>query len=404
MAIIHPFKAWRPRPEKLNEVACVPYDVINTEEARELAEGKPDSFLHVIRPEIDLPDGTPYNDDAVYEKGAENLGKILESDLMTQEEEEAVYIYRLIWNGRPQTGLFSCVSVEDYDNEVILKHELTRPNKEDDRTRHILTQSAHAEPVMITFKDTEDISGKIEQQMEARDPLYDFTADDGIQHTIWKVADPMPFVDAFEDIPRLYIADGHHRCKSASRAAEEMEKVNTATHTGDEEYNFFPAVLFPMDEMEILAYNRIIYSTPDIFLEKLQQKFELTQDADPEPDHKGAISLYVDGTWYGMELPEVADANSVEKLDVHRLQEFILDPMLNITDQRRDENISFVGGIRGTEELEKLVDSGEVDLAISMYPTDIRELVEVSDEGLLMPPKSTWFEPKLRSGLLIHTF
>ncbi|MDZ7689723.1 MAG: DUF1015 family protein [Balneolaceae bacterium] len=404
MAIIHPFKAWRPRPEKLNEVACVPYDVINTEEARELAGGKPDSFLHVIRPEIDLPAGTPYNDDAVYEKGAKNLAQILDSDLMTQEEEEAVYIYRLIWNGRPQTGLFTCVSVEDYDNEVILKHELTRPNKEDDRTRHILTQSAHAEPVMITFKDTEEISEQIDQQMEANDPIYDFTADDGIQHTIWKVSDPEPFVNAFGNIPRLYIADGHHRCKSASRAAEEMKKVNAATHTGDKEYNFFPAVLFPMDEMEILAYNRIVYSVPENFLSALQEEFDLSEGANPKPSQKGAISLYIDGSWYGMKLPEIPDANSVEKLDVHRLQKSILEPMLDITDQRRDENISFVGGIRGTEELEKLVDSGEADLAISMYPTDIRELVEVSDEGLLMPPKSTWFEPKLRSGLLIHTF
>lgn len=404
MAIIHPFKAWRPRPEKLNEVACVPYDVINTQEARSLAEGKPDSFLHVIRPEIDLPEGTPYSDDSVYEKGAENLARILDSDLMTQEADASLYIYRLIREGRSQTGLFTCVSVEDYDNDVILKHELTRPAKEDDRTRHILTQSAHAEPVMMTFKDTEEIASKSNEVMEANDPLYDFTADDGIQHTIWKVPNPETFVSSFENIPHLYIADGHHRCKSASRAAEQMEQLNPKNHTGEEEYNFFPAVLFPMNEMKILAYNRIIYSVPDSFLSDLKDKFEVSEGADPTPNEKGSISIYYEGTWYGMDLPRASDANSVEKLDVHRLQEFILEPMLNITDQRRDENISFVGGIRGTEELERLVDSGEADLAISMYPTDIKELVEVSDEGLLMPPKSTWFEPKLRSGLLIHTF
>ncbi|MDR8392075.1 DUF1015 domain-containing protein [Aliifodinibius sp. S!AR15-10] len=403
MAIIHPFKAWRPRREKLNEVACVPYDVINTEEAQSLAEGKPDSFLHVIRPEIDLPEGTKYNEDSVYEKGAENLARILDSDLMTQEEEESVYIYRLIREGRSQTGLFTCVSVDDYDNEVILKHELTRPDKEDDRTLHILTQSAHAEPVMMTFKDTKGIASTIEDVMDSEEPLYDFTAADDIQHTIWKVPDAKELISDFEDIPHLYIADGHHRCKSASRAAAEMKKANP-NYSGEEEFNFFPAVLFPMDEMKILAYNRIIYSVPDDFLSELKDKFELTENAEPSPSEKGSISIYYDGTWYGMELPQKPDANSVEKLDVHRLQEAILEPMLDITDQRRDENISFVGGIRGTEELERLVDSGKADLAISMYPTDIAELVEVSDEGLLMPPKSTWFEPKLRSGLLIHTF
>lgn len=404
MAIIHPFKAWRPRPEKLNEVACVPYDVISTNEARALAEDKPDSFLHVIRPEIDLPEGTPYNHDRVYEKGAENLGRILDSDLMTQEDEAAIYIYRLIRQGRSQTGIFTCVSVDDYDQDVILKHELTRPDKEDDRTRHILTQSAHAEPVMMTFKDTKEISAKMDKEMETGEPLYDFTADDGIQHTIWKVSDTGQFVESFGQIPHLYIADGHHRCKSASRAAEQMEKLNPKQHTGEEEYNFFPAVLFPMDQMKILAYNRIIYAVPDTLLSDLKDEFELTEGASPTPTGKGSISIYLDGSWYGMELPEVPDANSVEELDVYRLQKFILEPMLDITDQRRDENIAFVGGIRGTEELERLVDSNEADLAISMYPTDIKELVEVSDEGLLMPPKSTWFEPKLRSGLLIHTF
>lgn len=403
MAKIHPFKAWRPSPEKLEEVACVPYDVISTEEARSMAEGKPDSFLHVIRPEIDLPEGTPFNDDRVYEKGAENLGRLMDAGLLKQESDEAVYIYRLVREGRPQTGIFTCVSVEDYDDEIILKHELTRPDKEDDRTRHILTQSAHAEPVMITFKDSEEIAGRMQEEMENNQPIFDFTADDGVRHTIWKAAETEAFVDAFDNIPRLYIADGHHRCKSASRAAAQLEKLNP-NHTGDEEYNFFPAVLFPMDQMEILPYNRIVYTAPDDFIAQLESEYELSEKAKPAPAEKGTVSLYFGGSWYGMELPEISGANSVEKLDVHRLQKFILEPMLNITDQRTDENISFVGGIRGTGELEELVDTGQADLAISMYPTQIEELVAVSDEGLLMPPKSTWFEPKLRSGLLIHTF
>ena len=403
MATIHPFKAWRPDPEKVEEVACVPYDVVSAREARSLAEGKPYSFLHVIRPEIDLPAGTPFDDDLVYETGAENLSELLADGIFSQEEEEALYIYRLIREGTSQTGLFTCVSVEDYDREVILKHELTRPDKEDDRTRHILSQSAHAEPVMITFDDTEDIANRMAAEMENASPLYDFTADDGVRHTLWKVSDPAGFVRPFEQIPRLYIADGHHRCKSASRAAEELKKANP-DHTGDEEYNYFPAVLFPMDEMNILAYNRIVYSVPDDFMEQLESEFDLTQKPDPQPDAKGRISLYYDGSWYGIKLPEVPGANSVEELDVHRLQRFILEPILDISDQRRDENIAFVGGIRGTGALEQMVDFGEADLAVSMYPTAIDELIEVSDEGLLMPPKSTWFEPKLRSGLLVHTF
>jgi len=403
MAKIHPFKAWRPDPEKLSEVACVPYDVISVEEARTLAEGKPDSFLHVIRPEIDLPEGTPFNDERVYEKGAENLHRLMEQGVLEQEEERALYVYQLVREGRPQTGLFTCVSVDDYDNEVILKHELTRPAKEDDRTRHILTQSAHAEPVMITFKDSEEIAGQMQEVMEGGEPLYDFTADDGVRHTIWKIPDPGRFIRSFERIAHLYIADGHHRCKSASRAAERLRKKNP-DHTGEEEYNYFPAVLFPMDEMNILPYNRIVFSIPDNFLEQLEANFTLDENSTPEPETKGTISIYLNGSWNGIKLPEIPDANSVEKLDVHRLSQFILEPLLDITDQRRDDNISFVGGIRGTAELERLVDSGRADLAISMYPTRIEELVEVSDEGLLMPPKSTWFEPKLRSGLLVHTF
>lgn len=402
MAILHPFKAWHPDPEHVKEIACVPYDVVSVEEARTLAEDNPKSFLHVVRPEIDLPEGTDPHADSVYQKGAENLNEFLSNGTLEQEEEEQVYVYQLIRNGRPQTGIFACVSVDDYDNEVILKHELTRPQKEDDRTRHILTQQAHAEPVMITYKDhkrTQELIGQTIQQ----EPLFDFEAPDGVIHKVWKAENTEAFVDAFETIPKLYIADGHHRCKSASRAAEQKRNENP-DHTGDEEYNFFPAVIFPMSDMNILAYNRIVHSIPDNFLDILQSNFELTPGANAEPSEKGKVSIYISGDWYGMNLPINDNPTSVEKLDVHRLQEFLLSPLLGIDDPRRDENISFVGGIRGTRELEKLVNNGKADLAISMYPTSIEELVEVSDEGLLMPPKSTWFEPKLRSGLLVHTF
>lgn len=402
MAILHPFKAWHPAPENVEEVACVPYDVINVKEARKLAEGKPHSFLHVIRPEIDLPEGTDPHDDRVYEKGAENLKKLLADNTLEQDEEAHVYVYRLIRNGQPQTGIFACVSVDDYDKDVILKHELTRPDKEDDRTRHILTQQAHAEPVMITYKDDETVQALIDETV-TREPLFNFEAPDGVVHQVWRVENTGEFVQAFNSIPKLYIADGHHRCKSASRAAAE-EKANNPDHEENEEYNFFPAVIFPMSDMNILAYNRIIYNIPDGFPETLKKKFTLIANANPTPSQKGAISIYIDGQWFGMQLPLDEDPNSVEQLDVYRLQEHLLSPLLDITDPRRDENISFVGGIRGTGELENLVDEGKADMAISMYPTSIEELVNVSDEGKLMPPKSTWFEPKLRSGLLVHTF
>lgn len=403
MAVVHPFKAWRPTRDNVKEVACVPYDVISAEEARKLASGKPRSFLHVIRPEIDLPKNISFNDDRVYKKGAENLKRFISNDILRQENDSSIYVYRLVWEGRSQTGVFTCVSVDDYDNEVILKHELTRPVKEDDRTRHILTQSAHAEPVMMTYKDHGSLDELTNETIENQDPIFDFTAEDGVQHTLWKVNKTSGFVDGFDEVEKLYIADGHHRCKSASRAAAE-KRDNSNNHTGNEEYNFFPAVLFPMSQMEILAYNRIVHSVPENFTDQLNEHLVSLENAAPQPSNKGEISIYVDGKWLGFKLPVAEQPNSVEKLDAHRLQSFVLQPILGINDPRRDENISFVGGIRGTGELEKLVDTGKAAAAFSMYPTSIDELVEVSDEGMLMPPKSTWFEPKLRSGLLVHTF
>lgn len=398
MAHLHPFRALRPVPEKASEVACVPYDVINTAEARELAEGKPSSFLHVIRPEIDLPEGVDEHADEVYATGAANLSAFAAGSDSLQEAIPSLYVYRLIMDGRSQTGIFGCVSVDDYDNDVILKHELTRPVKEDDRTRHILEQQAHAEPVMLTFKDDADVAQVISQTMEL-EPLYDLTADDGVRHTIWRVGQPDRLVALFAGIEHLYVADGHHRCKAASRAA--------AATGGDGEVRYFPAVLFPMGDMAILAYNRIIHKLPGgprSFLARLQEHFTLSPTSDPVPSGKGEICIYLDGAWYRTTLPETRGTAVVDQLDVSRLSEYLLAPLLGITDPRTDPNIDFVGGIRGTTELEKRVDSGQAEMAISMAPTSIQELVDVSDAGLLMPPKSTWFEPKLRSGLLIHLF
>jgi len=405
MATLHPFHAVRPVPEDVEEIASVPYDVISVEEARDLADGRPKSFLHVIRPEIDLPEGTDEHDDAVYTQGAKNLRAFVDADYTLTEDEPGLYVYRLVMNGRAQTGLFGCVSVSEYDDETIVKHEKTRPVKEDDRTRHILEQEAHAEPVMLTYRDEEAVNAIVDEAQET-EPLYDFTAEDGVRHTVWKLDDPTGVVEAFEGVAHLYIADGHHRCKAASRAAKELRSGEGAD--GTQEYEFFPAVLFPMSQMHIMAYNRVLFELPESpahFLETLDDRFDLERDVDdPVPDAKGVVCLYLDGAWYRMTLPPSNGVRVVDQLDVARLSEYILEPYLDITDPRRDPTIDFVGGIRGTDELEERVDDGEARMAVSMYPTSIEELVAVSDEGSLMPPKSTWFEPKLRSGLLVHDF
>ena len=400
MATLHPFRALRPRPDHVREVACVPYDVINTAEARALADGKPLSFLHVIRPEIDLPEGTDEHADRVYEQGAANLRTYAAGAASLQEETPSLYVYRLVMDGREQTGIFGCVAVAEYDDDTILKHEKTRPTKEDDRTRHIVTQRAHAEPVMLAYRDDETVGEHIEAA-KRREPLYDFTADDGVQHTIWRVDEPEALAEAFEAVEKLYVADGHHRCKAASRAADEVGA------TPEDEAAYFPAVLFPFGQMKILAYNRIVRALPgerDTFLSKLHEHLDTSPTDEPTPRDRGYITLYVDGQWYEAVLPPTRHHDTASQLDVARLGEHVLAPLFGITDPRTDPAIDFVGGIRGTDELERLVDGGQAALAIAMYPTSIDELVDVSDAGELMPPKSTWFEPKLRSGLLVHLF
>jgi uncharacterized protein (DUF1015 family) len=404
MATVSPFKAWHPSPEKVQRVSSVPYDVLDTQEAREIAEGNEECFLHVTHPEIDLPESTSTYDDSVYKKGAENLQAFKRSSLLKQDELPSLYIYQLEWNGHSQTGIFGCVSVDEYREDIILKHELTRPAKEKDRTRHILAQQAHAEPVILTYKDHSKVNDLITKESQARQPYFDFTADDGVQHKLWEVENTDLLVQACSLLNNLYIADGHHRCKSALNAAGKMRE-QTTDYSGKEAFNYFPAVIFPMSEMNILAYNRIIHHIPADFQEQLAQNFNLRPNADPTPAHKGEVCLYLNKQWISFTLPaEPQDPSAVEKLDVYRLQKYLLEPLLDIKDPRRDENISFVGGIHGTQKLKEWVDSGKAQLAVSMYPTSIQELVEVSDEKGLMPPKSTWFEPKLRSGLLVHTF
>ena len=400
MIEIHPFKAWRPKPEFVEQVACVPYDVIDSEEARLLSDGRPESFLHVVRPEIDLPDGiSPYADE-VYAAGAANLRKMQEQGILFQDEQPTLYLYQQQMDTHIQTGLFSCVAVRDYDENRILKHELTRPDKEDDRTRHILTQRAHAEPVMLTYKPDETIKNLARKELSASQPVYSFIASDGVVHRLWQIKQTHAFIEAFRNVEKLYVADGHHRCKSASRVAEQLRKGDY----GQDEFEYFPAVIIPMDEMQILAYNRIVKTIPADFPEMLQDTFTLREDVHPVPASPGNVCLYLDGRWYGLPLPDDSPKDVADQLDVSRLHWHLLMPLLGIVNQRTDPNLGFAGGIRGTEELERLVDAGKAQLAISMYPTSIQQLMEVADNNQLMPPKSTWFEPKLRSGLLVHTF
>ena len=399
MASVRPFRALRPAPEHAEHVASVPYDVVSVDEARALAAGNDRSFLHVVRPEIDLPEGTDEHADEVYAQGARALRELAESGAFVRDEAPRLYVYRLVMNGRAQTGIVGLVSAQDYDDGVILKHENTRPDKEDDRTRHVLAQQAHAEPVMLTYRGDDAIDDAVARATEG-EPLYDFRAKDYVQHTVWAIDEPAPLAEAFAGVGALYVADGHHRSAAAARAARESDA---------DEAGHFLAVLFPYEDMEIMAYNRVVKDLPvgkGKFLDQLRRRFEVEEALFPEPDEYGTVAFYLgmDIGWQTLVLPETERGGVADTLDVARLAEFVLEPMLGIADPRTDENIAFVGGIRGTEELERLVDSGEADAAFSMVPTSPDELLDVSDAGELMPPKSTWFEPKLRSGLLVHTF
>src|SRR5215210_2746854 len=388
-------------------VASVPYDVVNTEEARALANGNPLSFLHVSRPEIDLPPGIDLYSDAVYRKAVENFEELIAAAPMEKEAEPSLYLYRLIMGEHEQIGVVACCSVDDYDNNKIRKHERTRRDKEDDRTRHMLTLNSQTGPVFLTYRAQKEIDTMV-METTVSDALYDFTAPDGIQHTIWRAPDPVRFVQAFREVPYLYIADGHHRAASASRArAERMER--SFGHTGDEEYNFFLTVIFPDNQLQILPYNRVVKDlnnqTAGEFFLKVKTKFNVTEDALPTPQQPGQWSMYFVKRWYGLTLKEGAPQTNdpVAALDVSLLQDHLLDPLLGIKDVRTDKRIDFIGGARGTAELERLVNEGKAAVAFSLYPTTVDDLLKVSDAGSIMPPKSTWFEPKLRDGLLIHT-
>jgi uncharacterized protein (DUF1015 family) len=406
VAVIRPFSALRPAADHAKDVASVPYDVVNTEEANALAAGNPLSFLHVSRPEIDLPPGTDLYSEAVYRKAAANFEALIAAAPLETEKEPSLYLYRLVMGDHQQIGVVACCSIDEYDKDLIRKHERTRRDKEDDRTRHMLILRAQTGPVFLTYKARPGIDDLVANGT-ASDPLYDITASDGVRHTIWRLENSAVLVTAFAEVPLLYIADGHHRAASASRARAQLRE-QSFSHNGKEEYNYFLAVLFPDTELQILAYNRVVRDlngmTESECLDAIRRQFVITKNASPSPAQRGQWSMYLDGQWYGLQLsPEsTLPVGTVASLDVSVLQDRLLDPILGITDIRTDKRIDFVGGLRGTKELERLVDEGKAKVAFSLYPTTVDELLMVSDANEIMPPKSTWFEPKLRDGLLIH--
>jgi uncharacterized protein (DUF1015 family) len=403
---IRAFQGLRPDPEQAASVASLPYDVVNTSEARELAAGNPNSFLHVVRAEIDLPEGTDLYSEEVYQMAKTNLGKLQSTGALVREGAPSLYVYQQIMQGHKQTGLVSVCHIDDYLQDRIKKHEKTRPQKEDDRTKLNATLSAHPGPVFLTYKDDTDIDSLMNSARE-ESPLFDFTAPDGVQHTVWKIENTAPLVNAFRNIPVSYVADGHHRSASAARVGADRKAANP-NHTGDEDYNWFLAVNFPASQLKILPYNRLVFDlnghTIEYFLEKVKSLGTVTENVDPSPDRVGRMSMYLDGKWYGIEFPEDTTLDPVSRLDISRLQDTILGPLLGIDDPRTSDRIDFIGGIRGTSELEKRVKNGDGPVAFSMYPVTIEQLMDIADAGATMPPKSTWFEPKLRSGLFIHTF
>jgi len=407
VAVIRPFRALRPRADRAELVASVPYDVVNTDEARALAEGNPLSFLHVSRPEIDLPPDTDIHSDTVYRKAVENFETLTANCPLEKETEPSLYLYRLIMGRHEQVGIVAVCSINEYDNGTIRKHERTRRDKEDDRTRHMLMLKAQTGPVFLTYRRRAEIDEQVTAAISAG-PLFDLTAADGVRHTIWRLDQTDALVKSFESVPLLYIADGHHRAASASRARAELKQESFA-HTGKEDYNYFLTVIFPDSQVQILAYNRTVHDlnglTKEEFLDEIRSQFTITENANPEPRQRGHWSMYLDGKWYGLQLSPAATqpAGTVQSLDVSILQDRLLDPILGIKDIRTDKRVDFIGGLRGTKELERLVDEGKAAVAFSLFPTTVEELLMVSDANEIMPPKSTWFEPKLRDGLLIHT-
>jgi uncharacterized protein (DUF1015 family) len=411
MLRLRPFAALRPQPEVAAKLACVPYDTVNTEEARALAAGNPLSFLHVSRAEIDQPpDIDPY-DDRVYAGAKRAFQRLIDEGTLLRESAPTLYAYRqqteLLGRRVSQIGIVGCCHIDDYNSGLIKKHEVTRKDKEDDRTRHTLAINANAGPVFLAHKPQPELRTLL-AVATANAPLYDFIAPDGVQHTVWRINDARPVIAAFGRVDCAYVADGHHRSASAARAGAER-RGNNPQHSGDEEYYWFLCVLFASDQLNVLPYHRLVRDlgglSPEAFLAKLGAVAKVSPTDTPIADQPGAFGMFLQGRWYRVELPAalLENPDPVRSLDYVLLSEHVLAPLLGVTDLRTDKRIDFVGGIRGTGELERRVSSGEHAVAFAMRATTLEQLMRVSDAGQIMPPKSTWFEPKLRSGLLIHT-
>ena len=402
---IRAFQGLVPVPAFAPEVACVPYDVVDAQEAAALAAGKPRSLLHVDRAEIDLPPETDHYSVAVYAKANENFLKLQRDGVLVRESEPCLYLYQQQMGAHRQRGVVAVCHVEDYDADLIRKHEKTRKDKEDDRTRLIDTISADTGPVFLTYRDEPAVHALVEKLVQTA-PRHDFTAPDGIRHTVWRIPGGAEWVAAFGNVPCLYISDGHHRAASAARVAR-LRRARNPQHTGAEDYNWFLCVIFPAGELKILPYNRHVRdlhgATPAAFREKVKATFGLEEGAAATPVAGGRVSMYLGGKWYGLRCPVDPQADPVSRLDVSVLQDKLLAPLLGIDDPRTSKRIDFVGGIRGPGELVKRVDA-QGGVAFSMYPSTVAQLMAIADSGQIMPPKSTWFEPKLRSGLFIHTF
>ena len=407
VATIKPFKALRPQAQFAKQVASRPYDVLNSAEAKVEAQGNPNSFLHITKSEIDLPDDTDQYSNDVYEKAKENLEAFVKRDVLFRENKECYYIYQLVMNGRTQTGLVAVSSVKDYEEGIIKKHEFTRPDKENDRINHIKTSGAQTGNVFLAYRDVTELDELIEKWKSSKNPVYDFTADDEIQHTIWIVNDDdtiRQISDLFtHKVPATYIADGHHRAASAAKVKSALgDKATEAS-------NYFLTTLFPAGQLHIMDYNRVVKDLGGLsaaqFISKISDKFDVTETGSAafRPEHLHEFGMYLDGTWYKLTAKEgTYTEDPIGILDITILQNNLLDPVLGIKDQRTDKRIDFVGGIRGLNELENRVKSGDMQVAFSLYPVTIHQLFDIADSGNVMPPKSTWFEPKLRDGLLTH--
>lgn len=412
MAIIKPFKGLRPPKEIAHLVAARPYDVLSSDEARQEAQGNPYSLLHITKPEIDLPIGTDEHSQEVYLKAAENFRMFREKRWLVPDEKDLLYIYAQTMDGRTQYGIVGCAAVDDYFNGVIKRHELTRKDKEEDRMKHVMITNANLEPVFFTYPAVKEIDEIVNQIVNTTSPVYDFTAPDGIGHHFWLIENNdiiQKIVQLFAKIPHTYVADGHHRTAAAALVGAEKRRMNP-NHKGDEEYNFFMAVHFPDNQLRIIDYNRVVKDlnglSKEEFLEKLKLHFLIVEKGQQpyKPSRMHEFSMYLDGRWYSLEaLAHTYNENDpIDVLDVTILSRYILDEILGIKDLRTDKRIDFVGGIRGMQELSRRVDSGEMAVAFALYPVSLKQLMAIADSGRIMPPKTTWFEPKLRSGLVVH--